>query len=94
MRLSFSTRGRFGGNWQDQIRLALENGFSGVEVYDAYKDASLVGPGAPLSPDAALLTLRQLRERGSGLLVVRGRAMPLVRAFHEINAFPLDRIAD
>ena len=70
MRLSFSTRGRFGGNWQDQIRLALENGFSGVEVYDAYKDASLVGPGAPLSPDAALLTLRQLRERGLSIPVL------------------------
>ena len=64
MKLSFSTRGRFGGSWQEQISLAVENGFAGIEVYDAYKDRALTGPGAPLHPDMALLTGKKLREQG------------------------------
>ena len=43
MKLSFSTRGRLNTPWAELTQLALENGFSGIEVYDAYKDTLLTG---------------------------------------------------
>ena len=48
MNLSFSTRGRLNTPWQDLVQMAKENGFSGIEVYDAYKDKLLTGAGGPL----------------------------------------------
>ena len=64
MKLSFSTRGRAGASWQDLCALATENGFTGIEVYDAWKDASLVGAGGALHRYNTASTLRELRERG------------------------------
>ena len=64
MRLSFSTRGNFGGGWSDLLRLAKENGFTGIEVYDAQKNVALTGPGGPLEPFSAALTAKTLREKG------------------------------
>ena len=40
MKLSFSTRGRLETPWQSLLQTAAENGFGGIEVYDAYRTAS------------------------------------------------------
>ncbi|MBQ7246939.1 MAG: AMP-binding protein [Lachnospiraceae bacterium] len=64
MNLSFSTRGRTQTPWENLTEMALENGFTGIEVYDAYKDALLTGPSGPLHTYHAASTLRSLREMG------------------------------
>ncbi len=64
MNLSFSTRGRTQTPWENLTEMALENGFTGIEVYDAYKDALLTGPSGPLHTYRAASTLRSLREMG------------------------------
>ena len=64
MNLSFSTRGRTDVAWPDLTAMALENGFTGIEVYNAFKDDALVGPGGPLDEYNAKATLRSLREAG------------------------------
>ena len=63
MRLSFSTRGRLGTPWSDLCQMAQENGFTGIEVYDAYKDKTLTGAGGPLHRYNAAATLRELRDK-------------------------------
>ncbi|MBO4853681.1 MAG: AMP-binding protein [Oscillospiraceae bacterium] len=63
MKLSFSTRGRLNTPWAELTQLALENGFFGIEVYDAYKDALLTGAGGPLHKYNTASTLRELRDR-------------------------------
>ena len=63
MRLSFSTRGRLQTPWQTLCQLAEENGFSGIEVYDAWKDRLLIEPGGALHKYNCAATLRQMRER-------------------------------
>ena len=63
MRLSFSTRGRLQTPWQTLCQLAEENGFSGVEVYDAWKDKLLTEPGGALHKYNCAATLRQMREK-------------------------------
>ncbi len=64
MNLSFSTRGRTQTPWENLTEMALENGFTGIEVYDAYKDALLTGPSGPLHTYHAASTLRSMREMG------------------------------
>ena len=64
MNLSFSTRGRTRTAWEDLTAMAVENGFSGIEVYDAYKDAALTGPSGPFNVYHAASTLRALRDLG------------------------------
>ena len=64
MNLSFSTRGRTDVSWTELCGMAKENGFSGIEVYDAYKDPALTGAGGPLHKYNAASTLRGLREDG------------------------------
>ena len=64
MKLSFSTRGRLETPWQSLLQTAAENGFGGIEVYDAYKDRVLTGPGGPLHKYNCAATVRELRERG------------------------------
>ncbi len=63
MNLSFSTRGRLETPWAELMQLAAENGFGGIEVYDAYKDRVLTGAGGPLHKYNCAATLRQLRDR-------------------------------
>ncbi|MBR2896628.1 MAG: AMP-binding protein [Oscillospiraceae bacterium] len=63
MKLSFSTRGRLNTPWADLCQMARENGFSGIEVYDAYKDKLLTGAGGPLHKYNAASTLRELRDK-------------------------------
>ncbi len=67
MNLSFSTRGRTDAAWPELMAMALENGFTGIEVYNAFKDDALVGPGGPLDEYNAKATLRSLREAGLSL---------------------------
>ena len=64
MNLSFSTRGRKDTSWAELCRMAIENGFTGIEVYDAYKDEALVGPGGPLHKYNAASTHRELVQKG------------------------------
>ncbi|MBQ3791659.1 MAG: sugar phosphate isomerase/epimerase, partial [Clostridia bacterium] len=64
MNLSFSTRGRTATPWENLTEMALENGFTGIEVYDAYKDAALTGPSGPFNVYHAASTLRALRDLG------------------------------
>ena len=64
MNLSFSTRGRLGTPWPDLCRMAIDNGFTGIEVYDAYKDTELVGPGGVLHKYNAASTHRDLSQKG------------------------------
>ncbi|MBQ7171163.1 MAG: AMP-binding protein, partial [Clostridia bacterium] len=64
MNLSFSTRGRAVSDWAELCDTAQENGFRGIEIYDAYKDAALTGPGGPLHKYNTAATLRDLRDRG------------------------------
>lgn len=62
MNLSFSTRGRLNTPWAELVGMAKENGFSGIEIYDAYKDSFLTGAGGPLHKYNAASTLRELRD--------------------------------
>ena len=64
MNLSFSTRGRRGTSWADLCQMAIDNGFTGIEVYDAYKDEALVSPGGPLHKYNAASTHRELTQKG------------------------------
>lgn len=64
MKLSFSTRGRTETSFADWCEMAKENGFYGIEVYDAYKDNFLCGAGGPLHKYNAAATLRDLRDYG------------------------------
>ena len=69
MRLSFSTRGRLETPWQTLCELAAENGFAGVEVYDAWKDRLLTEPGGALHKYNCAATLRELRKRNLSIPV-------------------------
>ena len=62
MKLSFSTRGRLNTPWAELCQMAKENGFGGIEVYDAYKDKLLTGAGGPLHKYNAASTLREMRD--------------------------------
>ena len=64
MNLSFSTRGRLGTPWPDLCRMAIDNGFTGIEVYNAYKDTELIGPGGALHKYNAASTHRDLFQKG------------------------------
>ena len=64
MNLSFSTRGRAFTGWSELCETALENGFRGIEIYDAYKDRSLTGAGGPFHKYNIAKTLRDLRDKG------------------------------
>lgn len=67
MKFSFSTRGRAEIPFEDLCTLATENGFKGIEIYDAHKDSSLIGAGAPLHKYNAAATVRSLRDKGLSL---------------------------
>ncbi|MBR3144355.1 MAG: AMP-binding protein [Clostridia bacterium] len=63
MKLSFSTRGLHDISFEVLTDLAVENEFSGIEIYDAFKEPSLIGAGAPLHKYNAAATARYLREK-------------------------------
>ncbi len=64
MNLSFSTRGRLGTPWSELCELAVDNGFTGIEVYNAFKDTELIGPGGALHKYNAASTHRDLSRKG------------------------------
>ena len=47
MKLSFSTRGWPGLNWENMIETALDMGFTGIEVYNLPKFDPLLEKGGP-----------------------------------------------
>ena len=69
MKLSFSTRGRLQTPWATLCELAADNGFAGIEVYDAYKDPALTGASGALHKYNCAATLRSLRDRGLAIPV-------------------------
>ena len=64
MKLSFSTRGRINTPFENLCDLAIQNGFAGIEIYDAYKDTALISPGAPMHKYNAAATVREMRDLG------------------------------
>jgi len=63
MNLSFSTRGWPELSWQEMLDLALEMGFSGVEVYNLPKFDPLTDRSGPFHKYQTAATVRQLREK-------------------------------
>ena len=63
MKLSFSTRGWPELSWNEMLETATDMGFSGVEVYNLQKFASLTDKGGPFHHYQTAATVRQLREQ-------------------------------
>ena len=63
MKLCFSTRGWHGYSWEDFRRMALEYGFSGIEIHNI-RDGGLAGESGPVGRSAARATSRGLFEEG------------------------------
>ena len=63
MKLCFSTRGWHGYSWEDFRRMALEYGFSGIEIHNI-RDGGLSGESGPVGRSAARATSRGLFEEG------------------------------
>ena len=63
MKLCFSTRGWHGYSWEDFRRMALEYGFSGIEIHNI-RDGGLAGETGPVGRSAARATSRGLFEEG------------------------------
>ena len=63
MKLSFSTRGWTGISWEEFVEIASDMRFSGIEVYDIYRDPVLLGPDGPFHKYNVLATARELYER-------------------------------
>jgi len=63
MKLSFSTRGWPDLGWEEMMELALDMGFSGIEVYNLPKFDPLLDKTGPFHKYQAAATVRQLREK-------------------------------
>ncbi len=63
MNLCFSNRGRADISFDKLMRLAVENEFRGLEIYNPLNAANLVGKGGPFHKYQAAATLRELREK-------------------------------
>ena len=63
MKLSFSTRGWPGLSFEEMLDVALEMGFSGVEVYNRPCHDSLIERGGPFHKYNTAATARTLREK-------------------------------
>ena len=66
MKLCFSTRGWHGYSWEDFRRMALEYGFSGIELHNI-RDGGLSGESGPVGRSSARATFRDLFEEGLSL---------------------------
>ena len=66
MKLCFSTRGWHGYRWEDFRRMALEYGFSGIELHNI-RDGGLSGENGPVGRSSARTTFRDLFEEGLSL---------------------------
>ena len=64
MKLSFSTRGWPDLSFNEMLDVALDMGFSGVEVYNLTKFDPLMEKGGPFHKYNTAATVRQLREKG------------------------------
>ena len=62
MNLSFSTRGWPNLTWDDMIETALDNGFTGIEVYNLPKFDPMLEKGGPFHKHKVAATVRQLRD--------------------------------
>ncbi len=62
MNLSFSTRGNCALSFAEAVATARDLEFSGIEFYNAHKQPSLTGKGAPLSASSAVSSNRILSE--------------------------------
>ncbi len=63
MKLSYSSRGWEQLSWEDMLSTALEMRFSGIELYNAHKNASLTGKGGALHRYNVAATARELADR-------------------------------
>ena len=62
MKLSFSTRGWPGLSFDEMLDVALEMGFSGIEVYNLFKFPEMTDRGGPFHKHTIAATIRQLRD--------------------------------
>ena len=63
MNLSFSTRGWDTLRWPELLDIAEEMRFSGIALYDPFRDPALTDKGGPFHKYAISSTVRELRER-------------------------------
>jgi len=63
MKLSFSTRGWPDLGWEEMMDIALDMGFTGIEVYNLPKFDPLLDKSGPFHKYQAAATVRQLREK-------------------------------
>ena len=63
MKLSFSTRGWPGMDWEEMMETAVEMGFSGIEVYNLPKFDPMLDRGGPFHKYQSAATVRQLRDK-------------------------------
>ena len=63
MNLSFSTRGWPELSWEEMMELALDMGFSGIEVYNLPNFDPMLDRSGPFHKYQAAATVRQLREK-------------------------------
>ena len=63
MKLSFSTRGWPRMSWDEMLDIALEMGFSGIEVYNLPKFDPMLDKGGPFHKFQTAATVRQLRDK-------------------------------
>jgi sugar phosphate isomerase/epimerase len=63
MKLSFSTRGWSGLNWEDTVAVAAEMGFGGIEVYNLPKFDPMLDRSGPFHKYNVASTVRQLKEK-------------------------------
>jgi len=63
MKLSFSTRGWPELGWEDMMALALDMGFTGIEVYNLPKFDPMLDKTGPFHKYQCAATVRQLREK-------------------------------
>ena len=63
MKLSFSTRGWGDLSWEELIDSALDMKFTGIEIYNPFKNPALTDRGGPFHKYHCAATIRQLRDR-------------------------------
>ena len=62
MKLSFSTRGRRDVSWDEQVFLAKDSRYNGIEIYDITRTPSLTDASGPFNKFNVFATARVLRE--------------------------------
>ena len=70
MNLSFSTRGWPELTWDEMMELALDNGFSGIEVYNLPKFNPLMDRSGPFHKYQTAATIRQLKEKKLSMVLL------------------------